>query len=317
MIEILLEEGKSLRTISKKTGRNVGTISREIKRNKNQNSGQYLAVKANKKAVKRLQDQRYKAPLKNPKIFLYVRKKLRKLWTPEEIAGRLSIDLPEESIHHETIYRYIYNSKKTRGMKLWKHLKNHRKKRMRKFGRKVQKSKIKDVIRIDERDKSILLRTQVGHWETDNMGGKIRDISAFCGTVERKTRYSILDVLEDRKAVTKTESLVTDLEVFPQKFVKTITTDNGSENSDHKQWSNKINTKVYFCNPYHSWEKGSVENMFTRVRRYIPKGTSIDQISKQQAKLIQNKLNNTPRKCLNYLTPNEAMMLELQQLNKH
>lgn len=317
MIEILLEEGKSIRYISKRLGRNVGTVSREIKRNKNQNSGQYLAVKANKKAVKRLQDQRYKAPLKNPKIFLYVRQKLREFWTPEEIAGRLSIDFPDESIHHETIYRYIYNSKKTRGMKLYKYLKNHRKKRMIKFGRKVHKSKIKDMIRIDERDKSILLRTEVGHWETDNMGGKVRDISAFCGSIERKTRYSILDVLEDRKAVTKTESLVTDLELFPQKFVETITTDNGSENSDHKQWSSKINTKVYFCNPYHSWEKGSVENMFTRVRRYIPKGTSIDLISKQQAKLIQNKLNNTPRKCLNYLTPNEAMMLELQKLNKH
>ena len=89
---------------------------------------------------------------------MYVRKKLRELWTPEEIAGRLSIDNPEESIHHETIYRYIYNSKKTRGMKLWKYLKNHRKKRMKKHGRKVQRSKIKDVIRIDEGDKSILLQ---------------------------------------------------------------------------------------------------------------------------------------------------------------
>lgn len=317
VIEILLEEGKSIRDISKRLGRNVGTISREIKRNKNQNNGQYLASKANKKAIKRLQNQRYKAPLKNPKVFLYVREKLRELLTPEEIAGRISIDHPNESIHHETIYRYIYNSKKTRNMNLWQYLKNHRKKRMKKNGRKVQKSKIKDVIRIDERDKSILLRTEVGHWETDNMGGKVRDISAFTGTVERKTRYTLLDVLDNRKAVTKTESLTEDLGVFPPEFVETITTDNGSENSDHKQWSIKIHdTKVYFCNPYHSWEKGSVENIFTRVRRYIPKGTSIDLISKVDAKTIQNKLNNTPRKCLNYLTPNEVMMLELQKLNK-
>lgn len=317
VIEILLEEGKSIRSISKRLGRNVGAISREIKRNKNQNSGGYIALKANKKAIKRSRDQRYKAPLKNPKVFLYVRQKLREYWTPEEISGRLSIDHPEESIHHETIYRYIYNTKKTRGMRLWKYLKNHRKKRMKKHGRKVQRSKITDVVRIDERDKSILLRTEVGHWETDNMGGKVKDISTFTGTVERKTRLVLLDVLKNRKAATKTESLTTDLEVFPPEFVETITTDNGSENSDHKEWSNQIHgTKVYFCNPYHSWEKGSVENMFTRVRRYIPKGTSIDKISKQQAKLIQNKLNNTPRKCLNYLTPNEAMMLELQKFNK-
>jgi len=75
--------------------------------------------------------------------------------------------------------------------------------------------------------------------------------------------------------------------------------------------------KVYFCNPYHSWEKGSIENVFTRVRRYIPKGTSIDKVTKKQAKAIQERLNSTPKKCLNYLTPNEAMMLELQQLGKH
>lgn len=317
VIEILLEEGRSIRTISKRLDRNVGTISREIKRNKNQNSGQYIAIKAHKKAVKKSCDQRYKAPLKNPEIFLYVRKQLRALLTPEEIAGRLRINHPNQSIHHETIYRYIYNSKKTRGMQLWQYLKYHRKKRMRKFGRKVHKSKIKNVVRIDERDKGILLRNKVGHWETDNMGGKTNDISSFCGTVERKTRYTILDVLETRQSVTKTESLVTDLSQFPEKFVQTITTDNGSENSDHKNWSTKMKIKVYFCNPYHSWEKGSIENVFTRVRRFIPKGTSIDTISKQQAKAIQERLNNTPRKCLNYLTPNEAMMLELQQLNKH
>jgi len=307
VIEILLEEGKSIRKIAERLGRNPSTVSREIKRNKNQNSGQYVAIKASKKAKKRSQEQRYKAPLKNPKVFLYVREKLREYWIPEEISGRLNIDYPDESIHHETIYRYIYNSKKTKKMNLWKYLKNHRKKRMKKQGRKVQKSKIKDAIRIDERDKNILFRTSVGHWETDNMGGKTRDISSFCGTVERKTRYVFLDVLENRKSVTKTESLVTDLSQFPSEVVQTITTDNGSENSDHKQWSEKINdTKVYFCNPYSSWEKGSVENVFTRIRRFIPKGTSIDTISKLDAKMIQNKLNNTPRKCLNYLIPNRS-----------
>ncbi len=317
VIEVLLEEGRSFRTIAKRLGRNVGTVSREIVRNKNKHSGQYVAIKAHKKAVKRLQNQRYKAPLKNQAVFLYVRQQLRGHWTPEEIAGRLSIDLPSQSIHHETIYRYIYNSKKTRGMQLWQYLKNHRKKRMRKFGRKVQKSKILNVIRIDERDKNVLLRSEVGHWETDNVGGKTTDISSLCGTVERKTRFVLLDVLENRKAETKTDSLVKDLSQFPSSFVKSITTDNGSENSDHKQWSTQIkDTKVYFCYPYHSWEKGSIENMFTRVRRFIPKGTSIDLISVDDAKILQDKLNNTPRKCLNYLTPNEAMALELLVSNK-
>lgn len=316
-IEVLLEEGNTLRSIARKINRNVSTVSREIERNKNQNTGQYLATKAQKKAIENLQEQRYKAPLKNPEIFLYVREKLRELWTPEEIAGRIKIDFPHLSIHHETIYRYIYNPRKTKGMELYKYLKNHRKKRMKKYGRKVHKSKILDIKRIDERDQSVLLRKEVGHWETDNLGGKSIDKSSLTGSVERKTRFTLLDFLEDRKSVTKTESLVTDLSQFPPEIVKTITTDNGSENSDHKSWSNKIyNIKVYFCNPYHSWEKGTVENTFSRVRRFIPKGTSIDTLCKSQVKIIQDKLNNTPRKCLDYLTPNEAMMIELKKINQ-
>jgi IS30 family transposase len=316
-IEVLLDEGKSIRSIAEKLNRSPGTISREIKRNKNQKTGQYIAEKAQQKSQKRLTDQRTKAPLKKPLLFLYVREKLRLGWTPEEIAGRLPLDHPGESIHHETIYRYIYNSKKTRGMELWKYLKNHRKKRMKKNGRKVQRSKIKDAIRIDERDKNVLTRQEIGHWETDNMGGKIYDKSSFSGLIERKTRYVILDVLEDKKAETKTKNLVESLNNFPAKLRKTVTTDNGAENSDHKNWSQQIdNLQVYFCHPYHSWEKGSVENVFTRVRRYIPKGTSIDIIDQKTIKLIQHRLNNTPRKCLNYLTPTESMMLELQKLNK-
>lgn len=316
-IEILLDEGKSVREIAKKLDRDPGTISREISRNKNQNTGQYIAQRAQKKSIKRAYKQRYKAPLKKPLIFLYVREKLRLGWTPEEIAGRLNLDYPGDSIHHETIYRYIYNSKKTKKEELWQHLKNHRKKRMKKHGRKVQSFRIKNVIRIDKRDKNILLRNNIGHWETDNMGGKVSDKTAFTGTIERKTRYVLLDVLGDKKAQTKTNSLAEDLNQFPKEFVKSITTDNGSENTDHKQWTTKINNlKVFFCNPYHSWEKGSVENIFTRVRRFIPKGTSIDLISKNDAKLIQNMLNNTPRKCLNYLTPNEAMFIELLNFKK-
>jgi IS30 family transposase len=317
VIEVLLEEGKTIRQMAKKLARDPGTISREINRNKNQNTGQYTAKMAQRKSNKRLVKQREKAPLKKPLVFLYVREKLRLGWTPEEISGRLPIDHSDESIHHETIYRYIYNPKKTPKMRLWRYLKNHRKKRMKKYGRKVKRVKIKNIVRIDERDKSILTRLESGHWETDNMGGKTKDKSSFSGTIERKTRYVLLDVLKTRKAVSKTKSLATDLSVFPSKLIKTMTTDNGAENADHNNWTKKINNLlVYFCNPYHSWEKGSVENIFTRVRRFIPKGTSIDLIDRQTAKYIQYRLNNTPRKCLNYLTPTEAMNLELQKIKE-
>jgi len=301
------EQGLSFRDIGKKLKRNHTTLSREYKKCAKYGKA-YIPCKAQAKADKIALRQRQTCGLKNHIVFSYVRKKLRKHWSPETIAGRLPMTHPGEKIHHETIYRYIYNSKKTRGMKLWQYLTLHRKKRMKKHGRKVtNRSKIKNAVSIDSRPSYIQKRIQSGHWETDNMEGKQRDKQSVSFTVERHSRYVFVNKLHNRTAVEKKDKIVQRMKTLPKDLRRSITTDNGSENSAHEQITKEIEAPVYFCHPYHSWEKGTVENTIGRARRFIPKGTSIHTVSEKQLAKVEHWLNHTPRKCLGYLTPYEKM----------
>lgn len=310
-IYALREHGVSLRDIAKQIGRHHATVSREFSRNAKYGK-EYIPCKAHAKSIKRGEKQRRQAPLKNTAIILYVRERLRLRWSPETIAGRLRIDLPGETIDDETIYRYIYHPRNKR-RKLWQHLTHARKKRMKKEGRSVKRdSKIPDAVSIDKRPKSIEKRIHVGHWESDNMVGKQIDKTVVSVSTERLTRLTILSKVS-KKSEGKVNGLTYRLGVYPKKFRKTVTVDNGAENTNHKDIKRKLDMSVYFCHPYHSWEKGTVENTIGRIRRYIPKGISIDEISEEYIREIEQKMNNTPRKCLNFLTPYEK---KLQVLKK-
>jgi len=310
------EAGLSLRDIAKRLGRSHSSFVRELKRNKTgigKRSNEYLIFRyipcrAHQKAIKRGVKQRTKAPLKETLIWLYVREHLRKPfnWTPEEISGRLPKIHPGKSICTEAIYQYIY-SKQAKRCKLWELLPNARKKRMRKGGRKVHRaSKIPNAISIDLRPEIVSQRARVGDWETDNVIGKQTDKTALSVTVERLTRLTILS-LTGRSAESKTGTLTSRLSVFPDKARLTLTADNGAENTNHQEIAKKLELSVFFCHAYHSWEKGTVENTNGRIRRFIPKGLSIDGLTDVQIKELEYRLNSTPRKCLGYLTPYEKM----------
>jgi len=311
----LKEQGYSLRDIAKRLNRNVGTVSRELKRNKTGQgkysreylSFNYLPCKAQEKADKKALRQRTKAPLKNPLVYCYVRQHLRVGWTPDEIDGRLPIDHPGYSVSYETIYRYIYSSKMKR-YHYWQYLTLSRKKRMKKGGRSVHRNgKIPGSISIDLRPKIVTTRVRIGDWETDNMEGKKTDLSVVSATVERLARLTLLDKLPDRLAQTKTRTVTLRLLKYPKSARQTLTADNGKENSYHRQIKEAVGLDVFFCHAYHSWEKGTVENTIGRIRRFIPKGQSIDNLTDTQIKEVERKLNSTPRKCLEYLTPYEKM----------
>lgn len=305
------EQGMSLREIGKRLGRSHTSLSRELKRNAKYGR-EYIPCKAQIQAEKRGVKQRRKAPLKNTTIIVYVREKLRLRWSPEQIAGRLPIDHPGESIDDDTIYEYIFNPRNRR-RKLWKYLTHQRKKRMKKEGRKMKRaSKIPGAISIDRRPKSIDTRQHVGHWESDNMEGKRTDTTAVSATVERVTRFTVLSKVHGKRAQSKADAVSDRLRVYPKKFRKTITVDNGSENTFHQDMKRRLDVNIYFCHIYHSWEKGTVENTIGRVRRYIPKGRSVDEVSEEQLKSIESNMNNTPRKCLNFLTPNEKKLQVLK-----
>lgn len=317
----LREAGYSGRAIAKEIGRHQSVINRELKRNSKPFSKEYKPIKAHEIAQKRSIKQRKQAPLKNVKVLLYVRTKLRQKWTPEQIAGRLSKDLPGESISFETIYQYIYGI--GRQDKLWRYLPRHHKKRKRKksyYSSKKKTSRIKNTVSIDKRGTKANNRKQVGHWETDLMESN-RGINTNVSVhVERKTRYTKLKKQINKKAnikqknMEKTFKMLKSISKTKKPIVKTFTYDNGSENANHYQLNKKLKTKSYFCHPYHSWEKGSVENVIGRVRRFIPKGTDLSKTDEKYLQQVENWINNAPLKCLNWSTPNEAME---QEANKY
>lgn len=299
----------SFREIGRRLGRSHTSISKEWKRNKTGVGHRsreyaifrYLPCKAQEKAVRRAFRQRAKAPLKGSLIFLYVRKHLKApyFWSPETIAGRLSIDHPGSSITTETIYSYIYGKRQKR-MKLWRYLKLHRKKRMKKHGRKVKNQlRITGALPIEHRSSRSAKRQELGHWETDNMEGKRSDRSGVSVSVDRMSRQIRLRKLTDHTAATKTRALKTHI---PQDRVKTVTIDRGVENT---LLPKRLSLPVYACNAYHSWEKGSVENAIGRLRWFLPKGISVDGITQAYLTTVEQIMNTTPRKVLGYLTPDE------------
>lgn len=299
------KEGKSFRWIAKRLNRNVGSIAREWHRH-TRYGRPYLPCRAHRRAARWADRQRYQAPLKYPLIFLYVREHLRPpySWSPETIAGRLPIDHLGNTIGVETIYRYIYG-KKQRRMTLWNHLLRHRRKRMIRHGRKVkQYGRLATAIPIALRPNEANRRLTLGHWETDNMEGVRSDKTVVSVTVDRLTRVTRIRKLANHTAHTKAQILI---DQFRYDQGRTLTVDRGAENSDHETITNKTGIPVYACNPYHSWEKPTVENTVGRVRRYVPKGVSIDEIPEDIFLAVEGIMNTTPRKVLGFLTPNEVM----------
>ena len=301
-------QGLSLREIGRRLKRSQSSLTRELKRNAKYGA-EYIPCRAQRLSDKRGWRQRYRAPLKNPLVFLYVRVHLRNPynWTPDQIAGRLKLDHPGYSISYEAIYRYTY-SKKMRRYKYWQYLVLGRKKRMNKQGRSVHRDgKIPGSISIDLRPEVVASRSRVGDWETDNIIGKQTDKTVLSVTVERLTRLTVITKLENRTAKIKTKAVIKRLVRYPKRARATLTADNGKENSYHLKISQITGMAMYFCHAYHSWEKGTVENTNGRIRRFIPKGISIDQITEEQIKEVEIRMNSTPRKCLGYLTPYERM----------
>lgn len=197
---------------------------------------------------------------------------------------------------------------------MFQYLTLHRRKRMKKNGRKVTNQKFVNVLQIGQRPKSVNNRKKAGHWETDNMDGKKSDSVCVSTTMERKTRFTILSKLSGHGSVVKTKAVIGRLQQLPIKLIKSITADRGPENHGYQEIMDTLNTKVYFCNPYHSWEKGAVENTNGRIRRFLPKGKTLENLTNSYLKRIENQMNNTPRKCLNFRTPNEMLQLQINKI---
>jgi len=315
IIEILLEEKKSKSFIAKKLNRSRSTISREI--NKfiiDPKHDKYVAKLANWCAKDDYLNKRNLDKIEShKKLQIYVYKGLLKHWSPEQISGRIKVDYPNDlimTISHEAIYQHIYAHRQVSlNKKLIALLPYHKSIRRRANAYSKRKTRIKNQISIEQRPLHIENRKEVGHWEGDLIIGKGQK-SAIGTNVERKTRFVIISKLKDRKSKTVTTEFERDLKPLPKNLKKTMTYDNGMEMAQHESFTKKTGMIVYFAHPYSSWERGTNENTNGLIRRFFPKGTDFNKITKEQLKITQYKLNNRPRKVLNYKTPAEAMALE-------
>ena len=308
-IYLYLNQGLSIRDIGKRIKRDHTVVSREIIRNKDPN-GVYSPSRANEKAVERKSKANKANPLKNPYILRYVKSKLQDGWSPEEISGRIRIDIPLFSVSTEAIYQYIYKPENKR-MELWVYLRRRRPKRMKKGNRKVNREIIPNRVFIDERPEAVNNRENVGHWETDLMEGKRVTKDVVSVQVERKSRFLVLGKMPNKSSLEKVKVVVSRLEKLPPWMRKSITFDNGSENTKHEKIGKKLNSKTYFCHAYHPWEKGTVENTIGLMREYLPKKTSLSVITQRDLNLVAELLNSRPRKCLGFKTPYEVFYNEL------
>ena len=303
LLSVLKSKGKSVREIAKILQRSPATISRELKRNAPPvHTGYYLAHKAHERAANRAVTSRTHTRLKNDKIRKYVRRRIKHGWSPELIAGRLKKLHPELSISHEAIYQWIYADARELIPSL---VRANRNRKRRGYSRRHKKTHIPERVSIKERPEQVQLRKEPGHWETDTAVSR-QSLAALQVSVERKTRLSKLAKLFRKGARPMSTSLTRRLSRYPKWFRLSITYDNGSENTEHVRTNKILGTRSYFCEPFHSWEKGTVENTIGLVRRFFPKKTDFAKVSKNRINSVERWLNHRPRKCLGFSTPLEV-----------
>lgn len=307
IIAVLRSQGASLRSIARQLQRNPSTISRELQRNAAPlHRGYYLPHKAHTRARQRWRLSHQRPRLKSAALRHHVRSRLKQGWSPELIAGRLRHQARLPTISYEAIYQWLYSDART----LIPHLtRAHRKRLPRGHSRKHRKSHIPGRVPLAQRPAPIILRRQAGHWEIDTAVSR-QGPAALAVLAERKTRYIKLQRLPRRSARSMRLAVNRTLAQYPTSLRRTLTYDNGTENTDHQHINAVLGTRSFFCEPYRSWEKGTVENSVGLVRRYFPKGTDFTGLSKREIKHVERRLNNRPRKCLNYLTPAEAFRRE-------
>ena len=301
-LSLLKVQGKSLREIAVLIGRDVSTVSRELKRNSRPYHADYLSHRAQEQADARKVAGHERERLRKPGLKACVRRLLRRGWSPERISGRLKF-LGIESISHEAIYQWVYADSRDLVPLL---VRAHGRRLKRRHTKKHRTWHIPSRTPISQRPKHIALRQEPGHWECDTMIG-LKSSSALRVVVERKSRYAQLGKLPAKDAKSMRKSINHALGRHPKHLRRSITYDNGIENTQHQQVNKKLGTASYFCAPFHSWEKGSVENVNGLVRRRLPKKTDFDLVSEKQVRKIQNWLNALPKKCLGFKTPTEVL----------
>jgi IS30 family transposase len=291
-------------------GKHPSSLKRELMRNGGPLG--YISGKAEAKA----RDRRFKTKPcpKKERCFVMdeVESRIKQNHAPEQIAGRLKLDFPQEPIRWvstETIYTWLY-AKIRAGAELKHHLRHGRKTRRKRLSGREKRVIIKDKVSIDHRPADVQSKQQCGHWEGDTVEGARK--LGYLGTyTERKTKFLVCFSLKSKQADTLAKATAKAFKTTPAGMLKTITYDNGTEFARHKDVARDLGVKIYFAHPYHSWERGLNEHTNGLLRQYFPKGAFLTDFTAQQVAKAVKQINNRPRKCLDYQTPAEAYSREL------
>ncbi|MGB3246809.1 MAG: IS30 family transposase [Sulfitobacter sp.] len=297
----------SLRTIARQLGRAPSTISREVQRNGG--SANYRATTSDQAAWDRALRPKACKLACHPQLAHAVSAKLRRKWSPEQIAGWLKRAFPGEAqrqVSHETIYRSLYIQ--ARGVlkkELLEHLRAKRTVRRSKHAslKRNGLGQIKNAISISERPASVEDRAVPGHWEGDLIGGSRNSYVATL--VERHSRYVMLVKVANKDTESVVTALIKSAHKLPRELYKSLTWDRGKELADHLRFTLATDVDVYFCNPQSPWQRGSNENTNRLLRQYLPRGTDLAVHSQAKLSAIARQLNERPRKTLQYQTPAE------------
>lgn len=305
-IRILRLQKLSSSTIARIIGRAKSTVTEEVKRHCHHNG--YEPVRAHGHA--RVVRMRPRKPQKMnvPAIEQFVKEGLLKSWSPEQIAGRIRVEFPRSPamrISRQCIYDWLERDKKSAGT-WYKRLRINNRKRKRPRVKAARHVNIANRKGIEERPQSVDTRRFCGDWEADTVEGALNR-GRIATLVERKTLFTIIAKMETRHAYCFNAALLERLEQDASLPIRTITADNGAEFARHKELEEALAAKVYFAKPYCSWQRGLNENTNRLIRQYFPKKTDFKLVPKTQIALIEDTLNNRPRKKLAYRTPAEVM----------
>ena len=300
----------SCREIAVRLGRSHTTVSCELRRNGSASG--YRSQTAQRRASRRRQIPRHYRCLNRPELLAYVDEKLRADWAPEQIAGRLRLDYPQDAamrVSVETIYRWIYAAAEM-GDISYRHLRRARRRRRPQSrygqGRRVLPGRID----IGERPEIVAKRARVGDWEADLVFAS-KGKAALVSCNERKSRFLLLAKVEDKTAASFNGALIGRLLDIPFVLRQTLTLDNGSETARFKELEAATGMSTYFCTPRSPWQRGANENGNGLLRQYFPRGSSFYKVTEDMLCKAAERLNNRPRKCLGYQTPAEVFNLAL------
>jgi IS30 family transposase len=299
--------GHSLRLIAASLNRAPSTVSREI--NRNGGRQQYRACKADESAWDRAHRRKPCKLAQNPALARIVAEKLQLEWAPDQIAGWLKSTYPDDEsyqVSHETIYKSLFVQ--ARGVLKKELIQYLRKPRaMRRSRHHTQKTKdhgrISNTVSIRERPAEVEDRAVPGHWEGDLLCGS--NNSQIATLVERQTRLVMLVRVPRKDTKTVIDALIKQAHKLPRELYKSLTWDRGKEVADHQRFTLDTGIKVYFCDPQSPWQRGSNENTNGLLRQYFPKGMDLSNVHQNRLNAVARRLNERPRKTLQYRTPAE------------